>query len=63
MSPSLINLVVQAERERQIQEAVRSAFLLRSVPRTSTLEHLRRRFGRQGKQTQTRVPTYREARP
>ncbi len=62
MSPQLMNLVVQADREREINEAVRSAYLLRSASRTSTLDHLRHRFGR-GKQPMTRVPTYREARP
>jgi hypothetical protein len=42
---------------------VRSAFLLQAVRRKSAVERLRDRFGRRGRQTQTRVPTYREASP
>ena len=63
MSPQLISLVVQADRERQIAEAARSAYLLRGLARTSTFARIRNRFGRQGKRPLTRVPTYREARP
>ncbi len=62
MSQQLVNVVIQADREREIQEAVRSAYLLRTPARTSTLQNLRRRFGR-GRRPLTRVPTYREARP
>lgn len=63
MSPQLISLVIQADRERQIEEAVRSAYLLRTLSRKSTFARIRGRFGRQGKRPLTRVPTYREARP
>ena len=63
MSPQLISLVIQADRERQIEEAVRSAYLLRGLPRTSAIARIRGRFGRNGKRSLTRVPTYREARP
>jgi hypothetical protein len=62
-SPQILSAILQADREREIEDALRRASLLRTVARPSALAWLRSRISRQRKAHVRGIPAYREVRP